>query len=621
MCKFNTNIFFTYFALLLIALVSCKSTENISTKYKTNSSNQPNVILILTDDQGYGDLGCHGNPIIKTPALDSFYKKVVRLTDFHTEPFCSPTRAGLMTGRYANRTGVWHTYGGFSILRKEELTVADVFKQGGYETGIFGKWHLGDAYPSRPQDKGFNYSIIHGGGGIGQTQDYWNNDYFDDTYLVNGVLKKFKGYCTDIWFDEAISYIESVKDKPFFCYISTNAPHSPFNVPDKYYDLYRLYDIPKNLKRFYGMITNIDDNFRKLQLALKRMNIEDNTILIFMTDNGTAMRVENMDDKWYGYNSKMRGSKGSVYEGGHRVPFFISYPKGGIGGGRDVGELTASIDVLPLLMSICKLKRPNRDFDGIDILPVIEGKAKTLNRKYIVTDYQRIQEPKKGRRNVVMADKWRLVNGKELFNIEDDSNQSVDLAGQYPEKVEVMRNYYEEWWTHVSTKFSEFPTINVGSKHQNPVSISCADAHTNKIPWNQYHIKKGKINSFGGYYSINFEKAGYYEISISRWPFESSLDVSNKMLSGSKPSFYIGNIPIYLKGISGDKGPSFVSGGVKVDDWVQTKNVKQGETAVNFEGYFQEGIKSLNAWFTNSEEEDWGAYYVKITNVNLPKNR
>ena len=197
--------------------------ESVDVNRAARGGDQPNVVFIITDDQGYGDLGCHGNPIIKTPALDKLHSQSTRLTNFHVGPTCAPTRAGLMTGRYCNRTGVWHTIMGRSLLRKDEVTMGNVFKAGGYKTGIFGKWHLGDNYPFRPQDRGFDEVLIHGGGGIIQTPDYWSNDYFDDSYYHNGMPQKYTGYCTDIWFAGAMKFIEENKDNRFFCYISTNA--------------------------------------------------------------------------------------------------------------------------------------------------------------------------------------------------------------------------------------------------------------------------------------------------------------------------------------------------------------------------------------------------------------
>ena len=309
----------------------------------------PNVIIIITDDQGYGDLACHGNPIIKTPNLDKLYTQSTRFTNFHVSPTCSPTRAALMTGHYANRTGVWHTIGGRSLLRKDEKTIANIFAENNYSTAIFGKWHLGDNYPYRPEDRGFQETLVHGAGGIGQVPDFFDNDYYDDTYLYNGKPKKYKGYCTDVWFEEAMNYIENQKNQPFFCYISTNAPHSPFYVNDTYSNLYRGFpNVPS--KEFYGMITNIDDNIGLLMNKLEDLKIADNTIVIFITDNGSAMG-EHKSKKINPYNAGLRGKKNSEYDGGHRVPFFIRWKNGNIEAGRDISQITSHIDVCLLYTS------------------------------------------------------------------------------------------------------------------------------------------------------------------------------------------------------------------------------------------------------------------------------
>ena len=176
---------------------------------------QPNVIFVLTDDQGYPPLGCHGHPFIQTPYLDAFHGESVRFGQFHTGTTCAPTRAGLMTGHYCNSTGVWHTIGGRSLLRRDEWSLATALSEAGYSTGMFGKWHLGDEYPYRPQDRGFQRVVCHGGGGISQQPDYWGNDYFDDTYMVDGEPKAYEGYCTDVFFREALAFIEANRDDPF----------------------------------------------------------------------------------------------------------------------------------------------------------------------------------------------------------------------------------------------------------------------------------------------------------------------------------------------------------------------------------------------------------------------
>ena len=294
------------------------------------------------------------------------YGQSVRLTDFHVGPTCAPTRAALMTGRYCNRTGVWHTVMGRSLLRRDEVTMADVFAAGGYRTGIFGKWHLGDNYPFRPQDRGFQEVLVHGGGGVGQTPDYWGNDYFDDTYWHNGKPEKQAGYCTDVWFDGALRFIEANRDRPFFAYIATNAPHSPFNVAEQYSGPYMGKSVPN--ANFYGMIANIDENMGRLLGKLKALGLEENTILIFMTDNGTAAGFQ----AGKGFNAGMRGTKGSEYDGGHRVPCFLRWPAGGLGGGKDVSRLTAHIDLLPTLIELCGLPQPaGVKFDGASLAPLL----------------------------------------------------------------------------------------------------------------------------------------------------------------------------------------------------------------------------------------------------------
>ena len=285
---------------------------------ETRAAARPNVVLVMTDDQGYGDLACHGNPWIRTPNLDRLHRESVRLTDFHVSPLCTPTRAGLMTGQNPVRLGAWGTTWGRSLPRRDAVTMADLFAASGYPTGCFGKWHLGDNYPFRPQDRGFTEVLIHGGGGVGQTPDYWDNDYFDDTYFHNGKPEKCRGYCTDVWFDAAIRFIESNRDRPFFAYVPTNAPHGPFHVAQKYSSLYSADPNVPNTN-FYGMITNIDENMGRLTAKLDELGLSENTILIFTTDNGTAAGFRGGK----GFNAGMRGTKGSLYEGGHRVPCFI----------------------------------------------------------------------------------------------------------------------------------------------------------------------------------------------------------------------------------------------------------------------------------------------------------
>ena len=469
-----------------------------------NNKRRPNLVFILTDDQGYGDLGCHGNSAIRTPNLDRFHGRSVRFTDFHVGTTCAPTRSGLLTGHYSNSAGVWHTIGGRSLLRADEWTLADALREAGYATAHFGKWHLGDSPPFRPHERGFDRSVYHAGGGIGNTGDAWGNDYFDDTFFVNGVPRKFEGYCTDVFFREGMKFVEEKASQPFFCYIATNAPHGPLNVEDRYVEPYRSVTPHENRARFYGMIGNIDENFGLLQAKLDELGISDDTILVFMTDNGTASGVE-LDADGYplegqgSFNAGMRGRKGSPYEGGHRVPFLIRYANGGIGGGKDCGSLTSYVDFMPTMLDLCGVPVPeNRTFHGRTLHPLMAGDAgEEWKERAIVSDTQRIARPMKWRLSSVMQDKWRLVNGTELYNLCMDPSQRHDIAEEHPERVRSLREAYDGWWETISEQFSRDIPIAVGQDGET-VKITTHDIRNEACDaaWNHGHVRRGYIRQW-----------------------------------------------------------------------------------------------------------------------------
>ena len=231
------------------------------------AADQPNVIMVITDDQGYGDLGCTGNPIVKTPHLDQLAGESVWLDDYHVAPTCSPTRCALLTGHWTDRTGVWHTINGRSMLRENEITLGQLLSDAGYETGMFGKWHLGDNYPYRPEDRGFSEVYRHGGGGVGQTPDIWDNSYFDGSYFHNGKIVPAKGFCTDVFFEEGNAFIKKCAEekKPFFAYISTNAPHGPLHAPQKYMDMYK--DQTDKVAAFFLSLIHISEPTRPERIS------------------------------------------------------------------------------------------------------------------------------------------------------------------------------------------------------------------------------------------------------------------------------------------------------------------------------------------------------------------
>ena len=490
---------------------------------KAEPDERPNVILIMTDDMGYGDVGIQGNTMITTPNLDAFARQSLRMTDFHVDPTCSETRAALMAGRYSCRTGVWHTIEGRSILRDDELTMAQVFDNSGYATGIFGKWHLGDNYPYRPRDRGFQTEVIHGGGGVSQTPDFWGNNYFDDTYFRNGRTEKETGYCTDVFFNKTMEFIKENRDKPFFAYLATNAAHGPYRCEKKYSQPYLDKGVESTMSSFYGMITNIDDNVGRLREKLKEWDLEDNTILIFTSDNGTARgmlkpdKMKSGEYEWVGFNGGLRGTKSSNQEGGHRVPFYIRWPDGKIGGDKEVSTLTAQFDLLPTFIDICDLKLPREvEFDGKSLkeLWLDPSKKTDLEDRTLIVHSQRIDNPEKWRKCSIMKQNWRLQNGKYLYDLSTDLAQEKDIAKQHPEVVKELRDSYEAWWASVSTRFSEYVRIPLGGETEPNVLLTCQDWHATKgdVPWNQGKIKADPVAN--GYYAVDVEQAGNYEVVL-----------------------------------------------------------------------------------------------------------
>ncbi|MCX7818996.1 MAG: arylsulfatase [Kiritimatiellae bacterium] len=484
---------------------------------------RPNVVIILTDDLGYGDLGCHGNPMIRTPNLDRLHAESVRFTDFHVDPTCSPTRAALMTGRYSTRVGVWHTVMGRSLMFRDETTIAEVFAAHGYRTACIGKWHLGDNYPMRPQDRGFHETLIHGGGGIGQTPDWWGNDYVDDHYLHNGEWRAFRGYCTDVFFDAAIAFIERHRDRPFFLYLAPNVPHSPYRAPEAYRRACADRGVPPPMDAFYGMIEHLDEAIGRLRERLRSLGVADNTILMFLSDNGTAAGMRHGSGRpgeWTGFNAGMRGQKGSAYEGGHRVPCFLHWPAGGLAGGRDVRQLAAHFDLLPTLVELCGLSWSSpRPLDGRSLVPLLRGREAEWPDRTLFVHVQREEIPPKWRASAVMTQRWRLVDGRELYDITADAAQQRDVAAQYPAVVDELRARYEAWWATLEPVFDRYACIVVGADTENPCRLTCMDWHApslDEVPWDQSQV--ARLPRANGWWMIEVARAGRYRVTLRHQP-------------------------------------------------------------------------------------------------------
>jgi arylsulfatase A-like enzyme len=570
-------------------------------------ASRPNVILVLTDDQGYPPLGAHGHPFIQTPHLDRFHGESVRFEQCHSGTTCAPTRAGLLTGRYCNSTGVWHTIGGRSLLRKDEWTLANALAGAGYRTGLFGKWHLGDEYPYRPQDRGFQTTVTHGGGGISQGPDWWGNDYFDDTYLADGVPTEFDGYCTDVFFREATRFIEAESEAPFFCLISTNAPHSPYNVEPRYQQLYAGQTQTENYARFLGMISNIDDNFG----ALRERLAQDNTILMFMSDNGQCGGAAAREPE--AFNAGMRGFKGSIFEGGHRIPWFVRWPAGGIGGGRAIEHLTAYIDVMPTLLDLCGVA-PERDFHGVSLAPLLRGEPadRALVERVIVTDTQRVPEPVKWRLSCVMQGDWRLVDRDQLYDLASDPNQRKDLAADHPGVVADLREAYEAWWDLCSAQMADAIPISIGAPAQTVAELRTHDLRNadSDVVWNQDQIRQGQACL--GFWEVLVERPGDYEFALRRWPTEAGhairAGVEGDDIAFRRDAIAQPDWSLY----TGGKALEIVKAGLEITGHAP-RTVAVGEAAEAVIGLrLEAGPAQVRAWFEDADGQAMAAYYVYI---------
>jgi len=565
---------------LISVLVACQKTA----PEQENESRPPNVILIITDDQGYGEISAHGHPLLKTPNMDRLHAESIRMTDFHVEPTCSPTRAGLLTGRYSTRTGVWHTINGRSMMRGDELTLAEVFKANGYATAMIGKWHLGANYPFRPSDQGFDHTIWHLDGVIGGGPDYWGNEYYDDTYMANGEWKQFDGYCTDVWFEESIKFVKEHRDHPFFLYLATNAPHFPYIVDDRYAEPFLKTDMPEKLARFYGMIASIDENLGRFHEQLEALGLAENTLLIFMTDNGTTAGWICLKSGYQFFNAGMRGWKGSAWEGGHRVPIFWHWPEGGLEGGRDIDGLTSHIDVFPTLVELLDLKKPEGfEIDGQSLAPLLrDTPGASVPDRSLFVHVQRSFHPPKWKDSVVMRDSWRLMNGNELFNLESDPGQQHDIAGEHPEVVEKLRQEYETWWASLQPSIEQTTRIVLGGG-ENPTTLTSHDwlmPGEEVSAWHQNHIRRGDL--INGPWAVEVGKVGTYEVSLYRWaPY---LDQAMEMKSAR----------------------------LKVGEREFSKDLTSEATRATFRVELEAGPSMLQTWLVRPDGGESGAYYTKV---------
>ena len=565
----------TRLQLLLIAMAPLLTFMGLA-----QQNEHPNVIIIITDDQGYGDLGVTGNPHVKTPVIDNFAKESVRFNNFYVSPVCAPTRASLMTGRYSLRTGIRDTYNGGAIMAGNEVTLAEMLKQANYTTGIFGKWHLGDNYPSRPGDQGFDESVIHLSGGMGQIGDFttWfkgDQSYFDPVLWHNGEQQAYTGYCSDIFANEAIEFIENNHTKPFFCYLSFNAPHTPLQVPEKYYEMYKNIDPAsgfendtrpfvamseknkEDARKVYAMVSNIDDNIGRLMRKLEALKIVENTLVIFMTDNGPQQ---------IRYLGGMRGRKGSVYRGGVRVPFYLRYPAF-TKGNKDIRAVAAHIDILPTISEICKVALPqNKKIDGKSLVPLIKGKKKASQDRELFFYWTR-KSPERYFNMALQNGPYKLVahtdynatiEDFELFNIEEDPYEQKNIVTHNVVLAKDLKSKMELWYKELTQSENLLvpPRIIIGDDSENPIFLNRNDAGGERGIWAQEEVfGKWRVTITEGSYDLKFKfikpvkKGGkmYLETGTLVHQFKNRLDETDtiEMKNVQLPAMDCDLIPFY----------------------------------------------------------------------------
>lgn len=461
-------------ALLLAPLATLQGEDT------SKPAARPNILLILTDDQGYGDFSIHGNPHVQTPNIDRLGHESVRFDRFFVNSFCAPTRAALLTGRWPLRTGCHGVTHNREAMRPSEVTLAEALRGGGYRSACIGKWHNGEQYPFTPQGQGFDEFF-------GFNNGHWNN-YFDAVLLRGAKHDATKGYITDVLTDEAMKFITANKRSPFFCYLSYNAPHSPYQVPDRYFDRFTAKGFDGRLAAFYGMCENIDDNVGRLLAHLDAERLAENTIVLFLTDNGGTAGVKT-------YNAGMRGGKTSVHEGGSRVPLFIRWPAAQWTP-HVVKPIVSHIDLYPTLLDLCGVKAPaGPPVDGVTLRPLLERSPQSRDwpertlfthnpidesnrypgavrtQKYrLVRDIMGSAGGSRAQANDASAKPW------QLYDMENDPGQDRNIARAHPGIVKDLAARYDAWFADISREgLQRFP-LPVGHGGHHPVELHAPQA-------------------------------------------------------------------------------------------------------------------------------------------------
>ncbi|MEM7386006.1 MAG: sulfatase-like hydrolase/transferase [Verrucomicrobiota bacterium] len=480
---------------------------------------RPNVLLILTDNQSFHELSCHGSPHVKTPRIDALAKEGIDFLNFHAPPFCSPSRAAMLTGRYAMRAGIHNTIGGVSILHRKEKTVADHLKAAGYRTGVFGKWHLGYSYPYLPQWRGFDEVFVHGGGGIGQLEDFFGNNHLDATFLHNGTFKPTEGFSTDVLFQQGMDFIEKNRDAPFFCYVTTPATHRPWQAHPEAAEriLARGQKPSANELALYSMIENIDDNVGRILDQLERLDLARRTLVIVATDQGTR---------------RERVHKNLAYDEFHQVFCMMRYPEFTDENAHRSTALCGMVDIAPTILDLCGVKPASAKTDGRSLLPILQGRRAWADERALIVQCPRGRERARWKNAAVKTQRWRYLEGQKLFDVAKDPGQTEDVAANHPVVREKLGRLYDRFWNSLPPAEDLRSYHVLGSEEAPEVRLNAMDWYKGKAPWHQLHMPKFTGN---GTWPVEVEKDGRYRFELRYHPREAP-----QKLGASSASLTIG---------------------------------------------------------------------------------
>ncbi len=490
-----------------------------------SADQRPNIVLILTDNQSYFELGCHGHQFVNTPRIDALANQGVDFVNFHAPPYCSPSRGVLMTGRYAMRSGIHDTIGGRSILHKNEVTIAERLKKAGYSTGIFGKWHLGFSYPYLPHQRGFDISFIHGGGGIGHMEDYFGNTHLNAWYWRNGKAEPSQGFSSDVLFNEGLKFIEAHKDRPFFAFISTPATHSPWQAHPEKLEQIKARDATEGPLALYSMIENIDDNVGRVLDRLDALGLSKNTLVIFATDQGMTDRGAETSRV-----TKQRASDRDAYDERHHAFCMMRYPPLTTRPHQS-SALVGMVDMVPTLLDIAGVNQV-AGLDGRSLRPLLVGEEKWVDDRELIVQCPRGRKSKKWGNAVVKTQRWRLVGGDRLYDIVADWGETTNVAAQHPEVVSRLTAAYDIFWNSLPSEQDSLSRHIIGI---HATQLNGTDWYQGDRPWNASAFKEYQ----NGKWAVTVERDGIYTVECRHYPRE-----ADKAMQASWAKLQIGEMAV-----------------------------------------------------------------------------